>query len=134
MNSHKTNKNCTGPKRVHTKEPDEENQASKVSSCSTPSSPMNAAKDALELAVASLPTSLQLLITHFGQKIIMTHCKRYAKESIMQQMEQDKTMYHALPWQLILKSPCHMALRRMKRACPSLSSRYNKPRTLTKHP
>ena len=56
---------------------------------STPSSPPKAAKDALELAVASLPTSLQPLILHFGNKIITARCKRYAKTSIMQQMEQD---------------------------------------------
>ena len=51
---------------------------------------MKAAKDALELAVASLPASLQPLITHFGHKIITAHCKQYAKESIVQQMEQAK--------------------------------------------
>ena len=50
---------------------------------------MKAAKDALDLAVASLPTSLQPLILYFGNKIITAHCKRYAKKSIMQQMEQD---------------------------------------------
>ena len=38
------------------------------------------------------------------------------------------TMYHALPRQLTLKLLCHMVLRRMKRECPSLSNRYNKPR------
>ena len=52
--------------------------------------PTKAAKDALELAVALLPTSLQPLITHFGHKIITARCKRYAKDSITQQMEQDK--------------------------------------------
>ena len=46
-------------------------------------------KDALELAVASLPTSLQPLILHFGNKIIAAHCKQYAKKSIMQRMEED---------------------------------------------
>ena len=90
MNSHATNKNCTGPKWVRTQEPVEEHQATKTPSCSTPSSPTKAAEDALEMAVASLPASLQHLITHIGHKIIMAHCKRYAKESIAQQMEQDK--------------------------------------------
>ena len=47
MNSHMTNKNHTGPKWVRTQEPDEEHQATKVPSCSTPSLPMKAAKDAL---------------------------------------------------------------------------------------
>ena len=46
-------------------------------------------KDALELAVASLPTSLQPLILHLGNKIITAHCKQYAKKSIMQRMEED---------------------------------------------
>ena len=50
---------------------------------------MKAAKDALKLAVASLPTSLQPQILHFGNKIITARCKRYAKKSMMQQMEQD---------------------------------------------
>ena len=90
MNSHATNKNCTGPKRVRTQDPEEEQQAPKTSSCSTPSSLTKAAKDALKLAVALLPASLQPLITHFGHKIIMAHCKQYAKESITQRMEQDK--------------------------------------------
>ena len=53
--------------------------------------PTKAAKDALELAVASLPTSLQLLILHFGIKIITAHCKQYAKKSIMQRMGQDRS-------------------------------------------
>ena len=75
MNSHATNKNCTGPKWVHTQEPEDEQQAPKTPSCSTPSSPMKAAKDALELAVVSLPASQQPLITHFGHKIITAHCK-----------------------------------------------------------
>ena len=90
MNSHVTNKNRTSPKQVRTQDPEDEQQAPKTSSCSTPSSPMKAAKDALKLAVASLPGSLQPLITHFGHKIIMSHCKRYTKESIAQRMEQDK--------------------------------------------
>ena len=90
MNSHATNKNCTGLKQVCTQEPEEEHKATKIPSCSTPSLPTKAAKDALELAVASLPASLQPLITHFGHKIITARCKQYAKESIVQQMEQDK--------------------------------------------
>ena len=44
-------------------------------SCSTPSSLTKAAKDAFEVAVVSLPASLQPLITHFGHKIIMARCK-----------------------------------------------------------
>ena len=52
-------------------------------------SPTKAAKYALELAVASLPTSLQPLILHFGNQIITARCKRYAKKSIMQRMEDD---------------------------------------------
>ena len=115
MKSHVTNKNRTGPKWVCTQEPDEEQQEPKARSCSTPSLPTKVTKDALELAVVLLPTSLQPLITHFGHKIIMAHCRQCAKELIAQQLEQDKTTYHALPRQLILKLPHHMALRRMKR-------------------
>ena len=90
MNSHVTNKNHTGPKWVCTQEPEEEQQSPKTPSCLTPSLPTKAAKAALELAVALLPASLHPLITHFGHKIIMAHCKQYAKESITQRMEQDK--------------------------------------------
>ena len=75
MNSLMTNKNHTGPKWVRTQEPEEEHQATKTPSCLTPSLPMKAAKDALELAVASLPASLQPLIIHFGHKIITARCK-----------------------------------------------------------
>ena len=90
MNSNMTNKNRTGPKWVCTQDPEDEPQAPKTSPSLTPSSPTKAAKDALELAVASLPTSLQPLITHFGHKIITARCKQYAKDSIAQGMEQDK--------------------------------------------
>ena len=89
MNSNATNKKCTGPKRVRTQEPEAEPETPTTPPRSTPSSPTKAAKDALELAVASLPTSLQPLILHFGNKIITAHCKRYAKKSIMQRMEED---------------------------------------------
>ena len=89
MNSNATNKTCTGPKRVRTQEPDEEQDNQKSPPSSTPSSPTKAAKNALELAVASLPTSLQPLILHFGNQIINARCKRYAKKSIMQRMEDD---------------------------------------------
>ena len=89
MNSNATNKPHTGPKRVRTQEPDEEQETQKSPTRSTPSSPTKAAKNALELAVASLPTSLQPLILHFGHQIIAAHCKRYAKKSIMQRMEED---------------------------------------------
>ena len=89
MNSNPTNKTCTGPKRVHTQEPEDEQETQKTPPCSTPSLPTKAAKDALEMAVALLPTSLQPLVLHFGHKIITARCKRYAKKSIMQQMEQD---------------------------------------------
>ena len=88
MNSNVTNKTRTGPKRVHTQEPEEEQETQKSPPSSTPSSPMKA-KNALELAVASLPTSLQPLILHFGHQIITARCKRYAKKSIMQRMEED---------------------------------------------
>ena len=90
MNSNATNKNRTGTKRVCTQDPEDEHQALKTSPSSTPSSPTKATKDALELAVASLPTSLQPLITHFGHKITMARCKQYAKDSITQRIEQDK--------------------------------------------
>ena len=70
MNSNATNKTCTGPKRVRTQEPKDEQETLKSPPRSTPSSPAKAAKDALKLAVASLPTSLQPLILHFGNKII----------------------------------------------------------------
>ena len=89
MNSNATNKTHTGPKRVCTQEPEDEQETPMSPPRSTPSSPAKAAKDALELAVASLPTSLQPLILHFGNKIITAWCKRYAKKSIMQRMEQD---------------------------------------------
>ena len=89
MNSNATNKTRTGPKWVRTQEPEDEQETQKTTPCSTPSSPTKAAKDALELAAASLPTSLQPLILHFGHKIITARCKRYAKKSIMQRMEQD---------------------------------------------
>ena len=84
MNSNATNKTRTGPKRVRTQEPEEEQDIQKSTPSSTPSSPTKAAKNALELAVASLPTSLQPLILHFGNLIITARCKRYAKKSIMQ--------------------------------------------------
>ena len=84
MNSNATNKTHTGPKQVCTLKPEDEQETPKSPPRSTPSSPAKAAKDALELAVASLPTSLQPLILHFGNKIIAARCKRYAKKSIMQ--------------------------------------------------
>ena len=89
MNSNATNKIRTGPKRVRTRDPEYEQETQKSPPSSTPSSPTKAGKDALELAVASLPTSLQPLILHFGNKIITARCKRYAKQSIMQRMEDD---------------------------------------------
>ena len=89
MNSNATNKTRTGPKRVRTQEPEEEQDSQKSPPSSTPSSPTKAAKNALELAVASLPTILQPLILHFGNQIITARCKRYAKKSIMQRMEDD---------------------------------------------
>ena len=75
MNSNVTKKNRTGPKQVRTQDPEDKHQAPKTSPSLTPSSPTKATKDALELAVASLPTSLQPLITHFGHKIITARCK-----------------------------------------------------------
>ena len=90
MSSNATNKTRTGPTRVRTQEPEEEQETQKSPPSSTPSSPTKAAKNALELAVASLPTSLQPLILHFGHQIITTRCKRYATKSIMQRMEEDK--------------------------------------------
>ena len=89
MNSNATNKTRTGPKRVCTQQPEEEQETQKTRPSSAPSLPTKAAKDALELAVVSLPTSLQPLILHFGHKIIIARCKRYAKKSIMQQMDQN---------------------------------------------
>ena len=89
MNSNATNWTCTGPKRVRTQEPEDKQETQKTPPSSTPSSPVKAAKDTLELAVASLPTSRQPQILHFGHKSITAHCKRYAKKSIMQRMEQD---------------------------------------------
>ena len=89
MNSNATNKTRTGPKRVCTQEPEEEQETQKSPQSSTPSSPTKAAKNALELAVASLPTSLQPLVLHFGDQIITARCKRYAKHSIMQRMEEN---------------------------------------------
>ena len=89
MNSNATTKTRTGPKRVRTQEPEEEQDIQKARLSSTPSSPTKAAKNSLELAVASLPTSLQPLILHFGNQIITGRCKRYPKKSIMQRMEDD---------------------------------------------
>ena len=89
MNSNATNKTHTGPKRVRTQEPEEEQDTQKSPPSSTPSSPTKATKDSLDMAVALLPTSLQPLILHFGHRIITARCKQYAKKSIMQQMEQD---------------------------------------------
>ena len=57
---------CTGPKQVRTQEPEEEQQAPKTPSCSTPSSPTKAANDALEQAVMLLPAILHPHIIHFG--------------------------------------------------------------------
>ena len=89
MNSNATNKTPTGPKRVRTQEPEDEQETQKDPTMFYAKFANEAAKDALELAVASLPTSLQPLILHFGHKIITARCKRYAKKSIMQRMEQD---------------------------------------------
>ena len=89
MNSNANNKTRTGPKRVCTQEAEEEQETQKSPPSSTPSSPTKAARNALELAVASLPTSLQPLILHFGNQIITARCKQYAKKSIMRQMEDD---------------------------------------------
>ena len=75
MNSNATNKTCTGPKRVRTQEQKEEQETPTTPPRSTPSFPTKAAKDALELAVALLPTSVQPLILHFGNKIITARCK-----------------------------------------------------------
>ena len=86
MNSNATNKTPTGAKRVRTQEPEEEQETQKSPPSSTSSSPTKAAKNALELAVASLRTSLQPLIHHVGHQIISARCKRYAKKSIMQRM------------------------------------------------
>ena len=66
--------------RVRTQYPEEEQETQKSPPSSTPSSPTKAAKNAFELAVASLPTSLQPLILHFGHIIIIARCKRYAKK------------------------------------------------------
>ena len=69
----------TGPKRVRIQEPEAEPETPTYPPHpppppppphSTPSSPTKATKDAIKLAVASLPTSLQPLILHFGNKII----------------------------------------------------------------
>ena len=89
MNSNAINKTHTGPRRVGTQEPEEEQETPTTPPCSTPSSPTKAAKDAPDMAVASLPTSLHPLILQFGNKIITACCKRYAKKSIMQQMQED---------------------------------------------
>ena len=55
--------------------PDEQAQEPKMLCSSMPSLPMKAAKDPLKMAVALLPTCLQPLINHFGQKIITAHYK-----------------------------------------------------------
>ena len=48
VNSNATNKTHTGPKRVRTQEPEDEQETQKTPPCSTPSSATTAAKDALE--------------------------------------------------------------------------------------
>ena len=129
MNSNATNKTRTGPKWVRTLEPEDEQETPKSPPRSTPSSPVKAAKDALELAVASLPTSLQPLIPHFGNKIITAHCKQYAKKSIMQQMEQDTSYVphsaKATDFNITLSN----GTKEDEEECPFLSCRYNKQRT-----
>ena len=89
MNSNATNKTRTGPKPVRTQEPEAEQETPTTPPRSAPTSPTKAAKHALDMAVASLPTSIQPLILHFGNKIITARCKRYTKKSIILQMEQD---------------------------------------------
>ena len=91
MNSNTTNKTRTGPKCVRTQEPEAEQETPTTTPPpppppprSAPSLPTKAAKNALELAVASLPTSVQPLILNFGHQIITARCKRYTKKSIMQ--------------------------------------------------
>ena len=74
MNSNMTNKTHTGPIRGRTQEPEDEQETPMSPPRSPPSSDTNAANDALELAVASLPSSLQPLILHFGNKIITAQC------------------------------------------------------------
>ena len=90
MNSNANNKNHTRPKQVHTQAIDKQAKEPKVSQSSTTVLSTRAAKDTLELAVVSLPTSLQPLLNHFGIKIITACCKRNTKGSISQQMDQDK--------------------------------------------
>ena len=97
MNSNATNKTRTGPKRVRTQEPEEEQDTQKSPPSSTPSSPTKAAKNALELAVASLPTSLQPLILHFGNQIITARCKRYAKSQSCNEWKMTRNISHAPP-------------------------------------
>ena len=75
MNSNATHKTRTGPKQVRTQEPEDEQETPKIPPRSTPSSPAKATKDALELAVVSLLTSLQPQVLHFGNKIIFARCK-----------------------------------------------------------
>ena len=68
MSSNATNKTRTGPKQVRTQEPEEEQETPTTPPSSTPSSPTKAAKDALDMAVASLPTSLQYPNPPFRQQ------------------------------------------------------------------
>ena len=120
-------------KRVRTQEPEEEQETQKSPPSSTPSSPTKAAKNALELAVASLPTSLQPLILHFGHQIITARCKRYAKSQSCNEWKRMQNISHAPPRQQISRSLCRLVRRRTRRECPSSSNRYNKQRTLTSH-
>ena len=79
MNSNETIKTRTGPKWVHTQEPEAEPETPPTPPRSTHGSPTKGATDALQLAVASLPTSLQPQILHFGNRTVTARCKRYKK-------------------------------------------------------
>ena len=99
MNSNATNKTRTGPKRVRTLEPEDEQETPKSPPCSTPSSPAKAAKDALELAVASLPTSLQPLILHLAIKSLLPSANDMPRSRSCNEWNRIQATYHTPPRQ-----------------------------------
>ena len=116
MNSNVTNKTHTGPKRVDTLEPEDEQETPKSPPHPTPSSPAKAAKDALELAVVSLPTSLQPLIPILAIKSLLPTANDTPRSRSCNKWNRIQAMYHTPPRPQISTSLCQMALRRMKKS------------------
>ena len=131
MNSNATNKNRTGPKWVHTQDPEYKQQVPKTSQYSTPSLPMKATKDALELAVRCSLQAYNPLSPISATRSSRPTANHMPKSRSCNKWNKTKTTSHALPRPLTLKSHCPTALRRTKRECPSLSCRFNKQKLNT---